>query len=211
MAPLRGAIRHLAAATRWAIIVGAGGLVVGAVARVARWPAELWPLHGAALGLVIGASAVAVDERCAAVVDVAPRPLWWRTAVRAVGPLALVTIWIAAHGAARDGLPDHLDVLVLQGAVAALIGFGLATTARAAGRAEPGTALAATAVPLLAATALARPFEADLPVFPVWPHEDWGRATRLWALAGGAVAIVTARALWRDARHGPPGRRRLRR
>ncbi len=47
--------------------------------------------------------------------------------------------------------------------------------------------------------------------FPVWPHEDWGRATRLWALAGGAVAIVTARALWRDARHGPPGRRRLRR
>lgn len=197
---LGGTLRYLLAATQWSLLAGVALLMAGGVTLVARWPDALWPLHGAALGLVMGAAAVAVDERCALVVDVSPRPLWWRTAVRSVGPTILILVWAAVHWVLRAPLPDHLEVLILQGAVAAGLGFGLATAARAAGHGEPGAVLAATAVPLVAGAALARPFETDLPLFPVWPHEDWSRAALIWAVLGTAAALVAGRALWRDAR-----------
>ncbi len=195
-----GTLRYLLAATQWSFLAGAALLVAGGVALVAGWPEALWPLHGSTLAVVVGAAAVAVDERCALVVDVGPRPLWWRTAVRSIGPITLVLVWATVHWVLRARLPDHLEVLVLQGAVAAGLGFGLATAARATGRSEPGTVLAATAVPLVAGAALARPFETDLPLFPVWPHEDWGRAVAIWTVLGVTVLLVAGRALWRDAR-----------
>lgn len=197
---LGGTLRYLVGATHWSLLAGSALIMAGGVTLVARWPDALWPLHGTALGLLVGVAAVAVDERCSAVVDVSPRPLWWRTAVRSVGPLALVVVWATAHWALRAPLPDRLDVLVLQGAVAAGLGFGLATAARATGRSEPGAVIAATAVPLVAGAALARPFESDLPLFPVWPHEDWDRALLIWTVLGATAALAAARALWRDAR-----------
>lgn len=197
---LGGTLRYLVAATHWSLLAGSGLIIGAGVALVARWPEALWPVHGTALGLMVGMAAVAVDERCATVVDASPRPLWWRTAVRSAGPLALVLFWATAHWALRAPLPDRLDVLILQGAVACGIGFGLATAARASGRSEPGVTLAAAAVPLVAGAALARPFEPDLPLFPVWPHEDWDRALLIWTVLGTAAALVAAQALWRDAR-----------
>lgn len=195
-----GAVRHAVVATRWSLLAASGVAAAGCVVLVSRWPAALWPLHGAALGLLTGAAAAAVDERCAAVVDTAPRPLWWRTAGRAVVPVALAVVWVVTHALVRDRLPDHLDVLVLQGVVAVGLGFAVATASRVRGRGEPGQALAAAVVPLVLGAALARPFEAELPLFPVWPHEDWRRAALLWA-AGGVVAVVVGGwALWSDAR-----------
>jgi len=195
-----GALRYLSAATRWPLLTGAVCLVAGGVALVARWPDALWPVHGTVLGVVVGAAAVAVDERCALVVDVSPRPLWWRTAARAIGPTVLVAVWATVHWVFRASLPKHLWVLILQGAVAAGIGFGLATGARASGRSEPGTVLAATAIPLIAGVALARPFETDLPLFPVWPHENWDRALTIWMALGVGAVLVGVGALWSDAR-----------
>ena len=93
---LGGTLRYLVGATHWSLLAGSGLIIGAGVALVARWPEALWPLHGTALGLMVGMAAVAVDERCATVVDVSPRPLWWRTAVRSVGPLALV---LSAAGA----------------------------------------------------------------------------------------------------------------
>lgn len=199
----RSVLRHLAVATPWALLVGAATLVAGCVTLVARWPDALWPLHGMALGVVVGTAAVAVDERAALLVDVCPRPLWWRTAVRAWGPVSLALVWVTLHAALRADLPARLDVLVLQGLVASALGFGMATAGRAAGRAEPGIVVAVTAVPLVAGAALARPFEADLPLFPVWPHEDWERAALLWAALGVTALSVLTLALWHDGRPAP--------
>ena len=197
---LGGTLRYLVGATHWSLLAGSALIMAGGVTLVARWPDALWPLHGTALGLLVGVAAVAVDERCSAVVDVSPRPLWWRTAARAIGPTVLVAVWATVHWVFRASLPKHLWVLILQGAVAAGIGFGLATGARASGRSEPGTVLAATAIPLIAGVALARPFETDLPLFPVWPHENWDRALTIWMALGVGAVLVGVGALWSDAR-----------
>ena len=66
---LGGTLRYLVAATHWSLLAGSGLIIGAGVALVARWPEALWPLHGTALGLMVGMAAVAVDERCATVVD----------------------------------------------------------------------------------------------------------------------------------------------
>lgn len=181
-------------------------LVAGLLATVSLWPYAVWPLHGAALGLMAGTSAWAADERCAAIVDVAPRPLWWRSVVRSVVPAALVAVWLGGHASARANLPDHLDLFLLQGVVAAGLGFAMATAARTTGRARPGQRFAAVVVPVTTGLALARPASDRIPLFPVWPHEDWPRSVTIWS-ALAVVAVVTgATALWHDRRDRTPRR-----
>lgn len=69
---LGGTLRYLVAATHWSLLAGSGLIIGAGVALVARWPEALWPVHGTALGLMVGMAAVAVDERCATVVDASP-------------------------------------------------------------------------------------------------------------------------------------------
>lgn len=203
---MRPTAAHLRVAVPWGLLAGTVGLVAALLAAVAHWPATVWPLHGTAIGLIAGVSAWATDERCAAIVDVAPRPLWWRSLVRATAPALLIAVWTAAHLGAHTRLPDHLDLLVLQGIVAATLGFAAATARRAVGTAEPGHRLAAVVVPVAIGLALARPASDRLPLFPVWPHEDWERAMRLWAAAAVIGAMTLLAVAWRDARPRRSGR-----
>lgn len=197
---MRALGRYSQAATPWALLSAAAAITTGLLLLVARWPAAVWPLHGAAIGLLAGTSAWAVDERCAAIVDVAPRPLWWRTLARMPTLLLLLTIWTAIHVAVRNRLPDHLVVLLVQGASAAFAGFAAATWQRSRGGAEPGQWIASFTCPLVVGVALARPGNEYVPLFPVWPHENWARSTTIWILTGGLAVVLFVSALWTDAR-----------
>ncbi|MFG2040675.1 hypothetical protein [Dactylosporangium sp. NPDC048998] len=185
--------RYVVQAVPWRLTIVATGIVVGLMTLVARWPAVMWPLQGTALGLIAGITAWAADEPAAQVVDTLPRPLWWRiTARAAVVPLALGT-WIACLLAARSRLPDHFWFFVLQ--AAGMVGLALAVTTwrRGRGVAEPGRPFAAIVVPTATAVALARPFTRQLPVFPVWPSEDWHTSRVVWvAVTAGSFAILAA-------------------
>jgi hypothetical protein len=191
--------RYSRAATPWGLLTTTAAVTIGLLLVVARWPSVMWPLHGGAIGLLAGVSAWSIDERCSAVVDVAPRPLWWRTIGRTPAALLLVSGWIATHLAMRDQLPDHLGVLVLQGASAAAAGFAAATWQRTRRRPEPGQLIALFVSPAALAIALAKPWNDHAPLFPIWPHENWPRATTIWSVAGGLSILVLAAALRRDA------------
>lgn len=196
---MRAFASYSRAATPWGLSAMTAALVIALVAIVARWPAAMWPLHGATIGLIAGVSAWSVDERCSAIVDLAPRPLWWRTAARAPAALGLSAVWIATHLSVRDRLPDHLGVLVLQGASAALAGFAVATWQRTHGNAEPGQRIAMFICPAAVAIALAKPWSTHVPLFPIWPHENWPRATAMWSITGGLGVLVLIAAIQRDA------------
>lgn len=204
---MRGLFRCSRSATPWALVVVTAGVTVALLLMVARWPAQVWPLHGSAVGLLAGVSAWSLDERCATVVDVAPRSLWWRTVARAPAPLLLVAVWVATHVIVRDRLPDHLGVLVLQGAGASLAGVAAAAWRRTGGVAEPGQSIALSVCPVAAAVALAKPWNEHAPLFPVWPHENWSRAAVIWTVAGVGAVVVLGSAIWRDG----SARRRARR
>lgn len=196
----RSAARYAAAATNWPVAIFAVlGTAVSLVVVSVR-PAGLWPLHGMALGLITGASALAADERCSAVVDVTPRPMWWRTALHACVPAVLAATWLSAHLFLRARLPEHLGVLIMQGVAVALAGFAASTSMRRADRGEPGVAIAAVAAPLVIASALARPFEDAVPLFPIWPDEQWQRSAVIWAIVTMAATALLVASLHRDAR-----------
>lgn len=163
-------------------------------------PTHAKGLHGAAIGLLAGVSAWSVDERCASVVDVTPRPLWWRTLARTPAALLLLAVWDAVHLIVRDQLPERLDVLVVQGLSAAIAGFAAATWQRARVHAEPGQRIALFVCPLAVAVALARPWNDQVPLFPIWPHENWPRAMAIWSIVGGAAVALMTTALRHDAR-----------
>jgi hypothetical protein len=196
---MRSFARYSRSATPWALLATTVALTVCLLLIVSRWPAAMWPLHGAAIGLLAGISAWSVDERCSAVVDVAPRLLWWRTIARAPAALLLIAVWIATHLTVRHRLPDHLGVLVLQGASAALAGFAAATWQRARGNPEPGQRMAMFICPAGVAIALAKPWSTHVPLFPIWPHENWPRATVIWSVTGGLAVLVLTAAMQRDA------------
>lgn len=170
------------------LVAGCGAVVVALVVAAAWRPATMWPLHGVALALVLGASAWCCDESLAPLVDVAPRARPFATRVRAGGPAVLVVVWALVHLVERDLLPPHLEVLVGQGVAAALIGFAIGSRARSLGEAAGGARAAMVVVPVLVGWALARPWEDVLPVFPVWPWERWSRAALLWGVAAAASA-----------------------
>lgn len=196
---MRAFASYSRAATPWGLSATTAVLVIALVSIVARWPDAMWPLHGATIGLLAGVSAWSVDERCSAIVDLAPRPMWWRTAARAPAALFLIAVWAAMHLSLRDRLPDHLGVLVLQGVSAALAGFAVATWQRAHGNAEPGQRIAMFICPAAVATALAKPWSTHVPLFPIWPHENWPRATAMWSITGGLGVLVLIAAIQRDA------------
>ena len=196
---MRALVHFSRAATPWGLLATTAALTVGLLLVVAQWPAAMWPLHGATIGLLAGVSAWSADERCAAIVDVAPRPLWWRTVARTPTALLLTATWVAMHCAMHDRLPDHLGVLVLQGTSAALAGFAVATWRRTSGTPEPGQRIALFICPAALALALAKPWSVQAPLFPIWPHENWSRATSIWSVTGGVAVLVLASALRRDA------------
>lgn len=196
---MRALAHYSRAATPWGLLAMTAVLAVGLLLIVARWPAVMWPLHGATIGLLAGVSAWSADERCAAIVDVTPRPLWWRTLARTPATFLLTAAWIATHLAIRDRLPEHLGVLMLQGTIAALAGFSAATWQRTSGNPEPGQRIALFICPGVVAIALAKPWSTHAPVFPIWPHEDWHRTTMIWSVTAGLAVLVMIAALQRDA------------
>jgi hypothetical protein len=196
---MRSLASYSRAATPWGLCMTTAVITTVLLLLVARWPAAMWPLHGATIGLIAGVSAWSVDERCSAVVDLAPRPLWWRTVARAPAALLLVAVWVAMHLSLRDRLPDHLGVLVLQGSSAVVAGFAVATWQRSSGTPEPGQRVAMFICPAALAIALAKPWNTHAPVFPIWPHENWPRATSMWSITGGLGVLVLIAAIQRDA------------
>ncbi|MGA9277178.1 hypothetical protein [Ilumatobacter sp.] len=197
---MRSTLVYLRAATSWGLLAGSVATMVGLLMVVARWPNALWPLHGGVIGIVAGMSAWAVDERCAAVVDVTSRPLWWRSTVRAVPPVVLAVTWLSIHVVIRDDLPDHLRLFVLQGIAASVLGFAIGCRLRQQGRAEPGHRFAGVASPLILGIALARPADEHAPLFPIWPHEDWARSRAIWVTLAFVGVAVLVRTFWIDSR-----------
>jgi hypothetical protein len=156
------------------------------IAAVARWPYELWPLQGTAVGLLAAASAWCVDEPAGAVVDATPRHLWWRTTARAVGVAALSAGWLIGVALAGDDLLDHPSDIAFQGLAAQVGAVGLASWLRAGGLPSPGRLIAASVVPVCTVWALLRPFEDQFPAFPYVETSHWATSRLLWL----ACAVV---------------------
>ncbi|MGW6282547.1 hypothetical protein [Kribbella sp. NPDC055071] len=189
-------MRYAVRAVPWLRIALAAGLVV-VLMELVRWdPWVLWPLQGTAVGLLAGASAWCFDEQAAAVVDVSPRGLGWRTIARSPAVAVLAGIWVAVVVHSRGALFGHSGVVLIQGLVAMLLGAGWAVWRRSGGDSMPGMACATLAVPLASAWALARPLERHLPVFPYATggvYGDWSGSLILWACVGAAaLSLLTA-------------------
>lgn len=186
---------YAARAVPWRL-AGAGCLVIVVLmALVGGWPEVMWPLEGTALGLLAAVVAWANDERCAAIVDTLPRSLRWRTLARSVILALMLAVWVACLLAQRHRLPPHLPLFALQGLAAAAVALAVTVGRRAAGSAEPGRTFASVIIPTSAALALTRPAARRLPLFPIWPGEDWARSTAIWTTAFGASLVVLTLAL----------------
>jgi hypothetical protein len=186
-------IRYAARAVPWSVVLAACVATPILLAIVATWMRLTWPLQGIAIGLLAATAAWCMDEAAASVVDTLPRSLRWRTAARALALAPLLATWTACILVAGDRLPPHQHLFLLQGAAALAAATAFATWRRARGRATPGLAMGAAILPCATALALLRPFDETLPVFPVWPGEDWTRSTLLWgALATSAVVLLAS-------------------
>lgn len=190
-------IRYATGAVPWGRVGLAACLVWLLMELVRRWPWTMWPLEGAAVGLLAGATAWCFDEASAAVVDAAPRGLAWRSTARAAGPLVLLATWCTAVYVARGSLFEHPWHVLGQGVAAMVAAAGWCTWWRASGEPSPGSSLALAVVPLATAWALVRPLSELLPVFPYADGSgefgSWGTSAWLWcALAGCGVALLAA-------------------
>ena len=167
-------------------------LIAGLMSLVAAWPWVMWPLQGTSVGIIAATVAWAMDERAAAVVDTLPRSLRWRTAARTLIVAPLLGVWVTVVVLMRDRIPPHLDLFLLQGAAAVVIALGVTVSRRVNGIAEPGRSFAALAVAAATTLALARPLAHWLPLFPVWPTDNWPLSNTIWlvALAGSIVALT---------------------
>lgn len=184
---------YAARAVPWSLVAATCVATPSLLAIVAAWPHLTWPLQGIAIGVLAATAAWCMDETAAAVVDTLPRSLRWRTAARALALAPLLAVWTACVLVAGDRLPPHAGLFVLQAAAALVAAAAVATWRRAQGRATPGQVLAVGIVPCTAGLALLRPFDEQVPVFPIWAGEDWTRSILLWAgLAVAAVALLVA-------------------
>jgi len=193
---------YAARAVPWTRVALAAALVVVLIELVRRDPWALWPLEGTAVGVLVGAAAWCFDEQAAAVVDVAPRGLAWRTTARLPAVVLLVAVWVAVVLHARSVLFEHELAILLQGLVAVLAGTAWATWRRSGGEAMPGLLAATVAVPVATGWALVRPFERGLPVFPYalgGEYGDWRTSTIGWT-AAGALALIALGITLADAR-----------
>jgi hypothetical protein len=187
-------IRYTVRAVPWPLVLFVCALAPVLMALVAAWPATMWPLHGTTIGLLAGTGAWTMDETAAAVVDTLPRSLRWRTAARAIAVLALSLTWVGCVLIARDRLPPHTGLFLLQGLAALLSAVAFVTWRRARGHAHPGTRFASVVIPVATMLALVRPMPEHLPLFPVWPGERWGISLAIWstlAVTSAAVLAVT--------------------
>ena len=115
-------------------------VVAALMAMVAAWPEVVWPLQGAAVGLLAGAAAWSMDETSAAVVDTLPRPLSWRTAARAAAVVPSALVWTGCVLLLRRPAAAAPRPFLLQGFAAVLLAVAFVTWRRALG--EPLRALA---------------------------------------------------------------------
>lgn len=193
---------YAARAVPWTRVALAAAVVLVLVELV-RWnPWVFWPLEGAAVGVLAGAAAWCCDEQAAAVVDVAPRGLAWRTAARMPAVVSLAAVWGAVVLHARSALFGHERAVLIQGLVAIVAGTAWATWRRSGGEAMPGLLAATTAVPVATGWALVRPLQRELPVFPFafgGKSGDWQASTIGWTVAG-ALALVALGITLADAR-----------
>jgi hypothetical protein len=182
-------IRHAARAVPWAVVAVGIGLVPLLLLIVERWPYQMWPLQGTAVGVLAATTAWCFDEPAAAVVDTLPRHLGWRTAARCTGVLLIVVVWGLAVGQTHTGYFGHARDVAWQGVAAVLLAVAVVTWRRSRGAATPARAVAAAVVPIAMFAALVRPFEAHVPVFPYTLMGDWASSRVLWTWA--AVAALT--------------------
>jgi hypothetical protein len=175
----------------WGRLAAAATLFGILLEAVRRWPWNVWPLEGIAVGLLAVAAAWCMDEPAGAVIDVVPRSLWWRTAARATGVMALTAVWSVAVWWSREGLFGHSWEVWSQGMVGATVGAVWATWRRSSGVRTPGVAFAAAVIPTAALWALVRPFAESFPVFPYASRGfgNWTTSTAVW-LTVGAVALL---------------------
>jgi hypothetical protein len=188
----------------WGRLAAAAVLLGVLMDGVRRWPWLLWPLEGIAVGLLAAAVAWCLDEPAGAVVDAAPRPLWWRTVARSAGIVALVGVWTVAVWSARHSLFGHPWDVWIQGMAGSAVGVAWATWRRSAGARTPGIAFAAGLVPVAALWALIRPLEGTIPVFP-YVDGDWTTSTTGWIGVGLAASVCLALVLF-DSRWRRAGR-----
>ena len=200
--------RYAARAVPWARVTLAAVLVT-VLMELVRWnPWVLWPLEGAAVGLLAGATAWCFDEAAAAVVDVAPRGLAWRTTARSPGPLLLTVTWTAVVLHAGDTATfGHGAEVWGQGVAAGLAAAAHASWRRSCDEPSPGLRFATAVVPATTAWALLRPLDGQLAVFPfaTTTPVGWERSTTGW-VALAVVAVVVLGLVLVDSRWwGLPG------
>ncbi|TDO50586.1 hypothetical protein EV643_10479 [Kribbella sp. VKM Ac-2527] len=186
-------IRYAARAVPWGLLGAGAGLVIGLLLLVERWPYTLWPLQGAAVGLLAGTAVWCFNEPAASLVDTMPRSLRWRTTARSTGTLALVAIWLIALQQTRSGYFGHAEDVAWQGIALAAAASAYMTWQRCRGSTGPARALSAGIVGITLFVALARPFDEVLPIFPYTAGDDWATSRLIWAAVPTAVLLLTAR------------------
>ena len=180
--------RHAARAVPWTGVGLAAVLVLGLMELLSRHPGPMWPLQGAAVGVVAGAVACCLDEVAAPVVDVSPRGLAWRTAARSGAVLLLLGVWSAAVWRSRDALLGTALEVTAQGHAAALIALAWVTWRRSTGSPQPGARFAAAVVPAALIWGMG-PWAAEVPLFPAPYADEWAASNRIWSVLA-ALAVV---------------------
>jgi hypothetical protein len=187
---------YAARGVSWQLVLAGCAAIAMVMAVVAVAPDVMWPLQGAALGLLAAMAAWTLDEVAAPLVDTLPRPLWWRTAARALAVVPLALTWTGCVLLLRHRLPPHPELFLLQGFAALLLAVAFVTWRRARGDAVPGTRFASAVVPVAAMIALIRPVSDRVPVFPIWAYENWDRSRTIWCALAAGSAVLLAFALW---------------
>jgi 4-amino-4-deoxy-L-arabinose transferase-like glycosyltransferase len=185
-------IRYAARAVPWGLLGSGAALVIGLLLLVERWPYTLWPLQGAAVGLLAATVVWCYPEPAAAVVDTLPRGLRWRTTARSAAAIAVLALWLAAVHETRPGYFGHAVDVAWQGIALAFAAGGFLTWQRSRGSDGPARAVSAGIVGVTLFVALARPYSDVVPVFPYLADDDWVTSRVLWASLPVAVLVVSS-------------------
>ncbi len=187
-------LAHARRAVPWTLVLVSSAMIAVMVGLVGRWPGPMWPLEGAAVGVLAGTAAWCLDEPSPEIADAVPRHLRWRLAAQSLGIAVVGASWMCAVLLlAGDLFGRKLDVLV-QGASATAVVVGIAAWQRSRGAGQPGRVMAPYVVLLTVAVAIARPLPDQVPLFPSPLNGPWDQSRLLWsALAAlGGVALLHA-------------------
>ncbi|MGZ8689806.1 MAG: hypothetical protein ACXWXJ_03295 [Aeromicrobium sp.] len=182
-------IRHARRALPWSILTIGVAVFSALLAVVERWPYTMWPLQGAAVGLLAGTAAWCFEEPSAAVVDTMPRSLRWRTIARSAGIVGLLLVWCAAVALTSAGYFGHARDIAWQGLTAALATTSYVTWRRSQGVATPARGISAAVISLALFLALARPLAEWAPIFPYTADGDWQSSRVIWTVLA-AVSLA---------------------